>query len=242
MKFNEAQINTADVKAIFKQAEEFRSKPRGLGRFFDKFKKDPIDINDLQQAWADEGYPDDTRDIARILKDHGFAEKEINKVFSKIYGDEEPQGSPAIQKIADYIKTNGLENEIKAIMQRDYGFTESYSRSGKLIVEDIRKVFTNILLEDRNNLDKAVLEHEQKIFGRNRKDSITEKVDLHDVIKSDQYITLLHHLKAKSKDDINITRIKNKVIQSWKRGMKSRKHYDKLLQGINIKIHDIIGK
>jgi hypothetical protein len=69
-----------------------------------------------------------------------------------------------------------------------------------------------------------------------------DEVTLHDVLKSDQYITLLHRLKSSAKDDINVTRIKNKVIQSWKKGMKSRKHYDKLLNTININIGDLIDK
>lgn len=69
-----------------------------------------------------------------------------------------------------------------------------------------------------------------------------EVVTLNDVLKADQYITLLHRLKAHANNDINVTRIKNRVIQSWKKGMKSRKHYDDLLGSINININDLIKK
>lgn len=71
---------------------------------------------------------------------------------------------------------------------------------------------------------------------------LDEFTKLSDVLKSDQYITLLRQLKTDTKDDINITRIKNQVIQSWKKGMKSRKHYDDLLGTININIGDLIDK
>jgi hypothetical protein len=69
-----------------------------------------------------------------------------------------------------------------------------------------------------------------------------DEITLSDVLKSDQYVTLLHRLKADSKDDINITRIKNRVIQSWKKGLTSRKHYGDLLNTINININDLIDE
>jgi hypothetical protein len=67
-----------------------------------------------------------------------------------------------------------------------------------------------------------------------------DEITLSDVLKSNQYIALLHKLKAQANNDINITRIKNQVIQSWKKGMKSRKHYDDLLGSVNLKLHDLI--
>jgi hypothetical protein len=69
---------------------------------------------------------------------------------------------------------------------------------------------------------------------------LDELVDLNDVLKSSQYIKLLRHLKTSSKEDINIQRIKNQVIQSWQKGMKSRKHYSGLLNQLHINLTDII--
>jgi hypothetical protein len=69
-----------------------------------------------------------------------------------------------------------------------------------------------------------------------------DEITLADVLKSDQYLTLLRRLKSNSKDDISVTRIKNQVIQSWKKGMTSRKHYGNLLNTININIGDLIDK
>ena len=69
---------------------------------------------------------------------------------------------------------------------------------------------------------------------------IDEITDLNSILKSDQYISLLRTLKIKAQSDINATRIKNQVIKSWKKGMKSRKHYDTLLSTININLNNLL--
>jgi hypothetical protein len=69
---------------------------------------------------------------------------------------------------------------------------------------------------------------------------IDEIVTLSDVLKASQYIKLLRHLKAHANTDINVTRIKNRVIHSWKKGLKHRKHYDQLLSEIDLSLNDII--
>jgi hypothetical protein len=69
---------------------------------------------------------------------------------------------------------------------------------------------------------------------------LDEIVTLNDVLKANQYIKLLRSLKAHAKNDINITRIKNRVIHSWKKGMKHRKHYDDLLSQINLNLNKLI--
>ena len=61
---NEVQINPADAKSVFRTAAELKNKPSGLGKIFKGLRKDKIDVNDLQQAWKDEGYPDDTDDLS----------------------------------------------------------------------------------------------------------------------------------------------------------------------------------
>lgn len=71
---------------------------------------------------------------------------------------------------------------------------------------------------------------------------LDELVSLNDVLKADQYVRLLRRLKTDAKNNINVTRIKNQIIQSWKKGMKSRKHYDDLLGSIDINIGDLLDK
>lgn len=68
---------------------------------------------------------------------------------------------------------------------------------------------------------------------------LDEIVTLNDVLKANQYIKMLRKLKLKSKSDINVMRIKNQVIKSWKRGMKHRKHFDKLLSEVNLSVTDL---
>jgi len=69
---------------------------------------------------------------------------------------------------------------------------------------------------------------------------LDEIVTLNDVLKADQYMKILGMIKTRAGNDINVTRIKNQVIQSWKKGMKNRKHYDDLLSKIDISLNDLI--
>lgn len=173
MKTNEGRINNADAKAVFKLAADMHNKPSGLGRIFKGLRKDKIDATDLQQAWKDEGYPDDTRDLAAILKGHGFGKKEIDKVFSEVFGGNAEEAgedlSPTIQKIADYAKKNGLAEPLKAFLQREYGFTESYSHEGKAMIEDVRRIFTTIVREERTGRRSLIKTQEQTQLGRTKK-------------------------------------------------------------------------
>ena len=69
---------------------------------------------------------------------------------------------------------------------------------------------------------------------------IDEIVSLGDVLKSNQYIKLLRKLKIKAKNDINVMRIKNRIIQSWKKGLKRRKYFDRLLAEIDTNIDTLL--
>jgi hypothetical protein len=69
---------------------------------------------------------------------------------------------------------------------------------------------------------------------------LDEIVSLNDVLKADQYIKLLRMIKPSAGNDISVTRIKNQVMQSWKKGMTARKHYDSLLNQINLSLNDLI--
>jgi argonaute-like protein implicated in RNA metabolism and viral defense len=64
-------------------------------------------------------------------------------------------------------------------------------------------------------------------------------VSLNDVLKSAQFIKLLRRLKVRS-NDLNTTRIKNRIIQAWKQGKKSRKHFDSLLAEIDTNVDTLL--
>lgn len=70
---------------------------------------------------------------------------------------------------------------------------------------------------------------------------LDEIVSLNDVLNSASFIKLINGLKAKPQD-LNVTRIKNQVLQSWQKGMRSRKHYDSLLGQIDISLNQLIDK
>lgn len=170
----ESQINPPDVKSIFKGATDLRSKPTGFGRIFKRLRKEKIELSDLQQAWKDDGFSDDTRDINRILLDQGFSNEEIKKVFAEVFGKsdtttgyEEPVASAAINKIAEYAKKNGLSDSLIAFMEQEFGKELGIER--KATTEDIRYIFTRILQEERPNRHLLIQQQEQTQFGRKRK-------------------------------------------------------------------------
>lgn len=69
---------------------------------------------------------------------------------------------------------------------------------------------------------------------------LDEIVSLSDILKGSQYIKLLRNLRRRVGKGISVTRIKNQVIRSWKKGMTSRKHYDSLLREIDLNIDDVL--
>ncbi len=172
---NEKEINRADVNAVFNIASDMRENPSGPSKYFKSLRKDKIDVGDLQKAWQEAGYPDDIRDIESILANHGYSKKEINKVFAGAFGSagknsyNEPEASPVIQQIADYAKQQGLDKDLIAFMQKEYGFKESHEFEGKAVIEDVRKIFTSIVHEERTDRHKLIRNEEQRILGRNRK-------------------------------------------------------------------------
>lgn len=70
---------------------------------------------------------------------------------------------------------------------------------------------------------------------------LDELVTLNDVLNSDSFIKLIDMIKSKPQN-LNVTRIKNQVLKSWQKGMRSRKHYDSLLSQIDISLNQIIDK
>jgi len=70
---------------------------------------------------------------------------------------------------------------------------------------------------------------------------LDEIVTLNDVLDSAAFIQLMNTIKAKPQD-LNVTRIKNQVLKSWQKGMRSRKHYDSLLGQIDISLNQLIDK
>lgn len=69
---------------------------------------------------------------------------------------------------------------------------------------------------------------------------IDEVVSLQSVLKANQYLKLLRRLSAKSVQNINAARIKNKIIKSWRRGKKNKKYFDSLLAEIDTNVDTLL--
>jgi len=106
--------------------------------------------------------------------------------------DDKPEITPAIAKIAEYAKEHNLTDELLAYMQQEFGEelnkvedeepkNPSKGMFGKAIdwaknkfgrtatVEDVRHIFTAIVLKERTQRHVRIKEEEKKIFGRSRK-------------------------------------------------------------------------
>jgi hypothetical protein len=256
----EAIITNADAEALFKDAANLRSKSSGLGKLFPGLRKEKIELEDLRKAWANglegdgsDGYSNDTHDIKQILLKFGFGEKEINKVFAEVFKSDKtgydeiqdaPAGSKAVQKVADLAKKHGLTKQLKAFLEQEFAEDLRIDKK-KVTTEEIKKLFNEMLHENRSERMKLIGIQENSYLGRQRKSSrdVDEdlKVSLSDVINSASFIKLMGSIKAKPQD-LHVTKIKNQVLKSWKNGMRSRKHYDSLLGQLNISLNQIIGE
>jgi len=170
-----------------------------------KLSKESISIEDLRQAWKEAGYPSDTQEIGDILENFGFEENDVNRVFNEILGgydvegDDKPRDeppSPAIIKIAEYAKKNGLKDELIAFLQQNYGdeledepedepeeIADEPKKGmfgrmkdlGKSIfgrkatTEEVRQIFTAMLQEERSMRHILIKEQDKRDLGRQRK-------------------------------------------------------------------------
>lgn len=177
---NEEQIHSSEIKAALQGAATLRNNPGLLGKM-PGLRKDKIDINDLQKAWKDAGYPDDTRDISAILsRQFGYSGAEIKKIFAKVFGAsnnskgyEEPVASPTIQNIVNYAKKNGIADDLKLFMKNEFGeelgLVKKNMFGRKIATEEVKQIFTSALQEDRSDRLKNIHNIEQIQLGRIKK-------------------------------------------------------------------------
>ncbi|HEY6436682.1 MAG TPA: hypothetical protein VIY47_08830 [Ignavibacteriaceae bacterium] len=146
----------------------------------------------MQKAWRDAKFPSDTDDIYRILVKHGFSDKEIKRVFDQVLGgDSQEQAkqakqanqkvTPAVKKIAAYIKKAGLTDDIKEFMREVFGEELGLTKKPgmfdkvkkffgkKAVAEDIRAIFTAIVKEERTGRVGLLRSYDRAHLGRNKK-------------------------------------------------------------------------
>lgn len=180
-----AALNEADA---ITEAVVTRPEVMDIFHNISSLSKNSIDVSDLQRAWKDKKYPNDTADIYAILSRHGFRDKEIDRVFSEVLGDggdgneeDMPEISPASRKIAEFVKKNGLVDDVKEFLKSEFGEELGLSKKPsmfdkikrhfgkKTVAEDVRAIFTAIVKEERANRTLLLRAHENTHLGRMKK-------------------------------------------------------------------------
>ena len=187
---SEEQISKDQVRDILSTAAKTRA--------HSILRKDRINLTDLQQSWKDINFSLDTDDIGKLLKRTGYSEEEINAVFNKVldgvdtdneYEDtDEVPAADAIMKIAEYAKQHGLSDELIQFMEARYSdelidqpeqpdpgifskaknwFSKKFNRTAT--VEEVREIFSAILLTERTLKNRLIKEEEKRNLGRSKK-------------------------------------------------------------------------
>ena len=66
-------------------------------------------------------------------------------------------------------KKNNFDKELIKFMEREFGFNESYTYQSKLVIEDIRQIFTEIIKEERTDRIELIRQQDNNRLGRKRK-------------------------------------------------------------------------
>jgi hypothetical protein len=158
-KITEQQVSSSDISALFKAATEPKKQSGLLGKLLGGKDRPKLTVDELQQAWKEEGYPDDIRDITAILKSKGYDGRDIQSIISDVLGSSgENASTDAVTRVVSFVKKNGIEQEVLAFLKKEYNLNESS--------QDIFKIFKEIVKEDRVGLKRDT---EKSQIGRNKK-------------------------------------------------------------------------
>jgi len=196
---NESRIDRNETKAILQSIIDNKS--------YGKLKNKNITLQDLQKAWKDTGFSNNTQNIGDLLKKYGFGDTEIHRVFNNIlggnsdYDEDEDENAPPLKpnpqviEFAKYIKTHGYTDAVIEYLKTEFSDEVNPPQSsapheepetqgflGKAMnwaknkfgkktatVEEVRHIFTAMLLEDRTMQQEYINEIEKQLLGRSRK-------------------------------------------------------------------------
>jgi hypothetical protein len=175
----EAIIKKYEAEEVFKDV---------INQSRSNYGQSKITLDQLKDAWAKAGYPDDTDDIGEMLQGMGYDSETVSEVINNVIGNEDEEDSSesrhrstsnAIVKIAAYIKKAGLTDEITQFMQENFaeelkpkqsmwqkakGFGKNLFGK-KATNEDVKQIFT-LMLKENINIVKTI---EYAKLGRNKK-------------------------------------------------------------------------
>lgn len=173
-KLSEGYVSKFDVEDTLKAAAELNPERNSWYKGGLK-KRQKVSLPDLQKAWALDGYPEDSKKIAAILKSFGYSSGEIRKVYSTVfdtkYGRYDTENSPAVTKMASFIMKYDYTAEVLHYLEGQYGFggDDDNEENDKAVTEQVREIFERILREERNGLPQLQKEFEKQSLGRHRK-------------------------------------------------------------------------
>lgn len=104
------------------------------------------------------------------------------------------------------------------------------------VFEQIKRL--RVLTEKSQNVSDLLLILAGKHIGICMR--LDEIVSLNNVLSMNQYLKLLSRVSTKLGSDIDTTHLKNQIIQSWKKGLKTRKFYNDLLSTVNVSLSDLL--
>jgi uncharacterized protein YbbK (DUF523 family) len=172
----ETDLSTRQINNLFQTTSQVDPKGRIFGNIKSKFsgnKTPKPTVQSLQQEWARAGYPENSEDLTKILRQAGYRNSEVDKIFKEVFNTGKDQSqqasSKAVTDIAEYIKQNNLTDEILKFMSETYGFKESYSYTGKVMVAEVKEIFTKIVNEEGLGRQQQIRSFERTNLGRTRK-------------------------------------------------------------------------
>lgn len=189
----EERINSDQAKKIFQgvidNKEYGRLKNKNLTiNDLQKVWKDrgfPLDTQDIGDILKRVGFGD--KEIHRVFDSVMGGNADYNQDDDQ---DIPKKPSPAVLKIAEYIQKNGLRDEIMAYMEQEFGeelkptaptekdpglvgkaMNWAKNKFGKkqATVEEVREIFTAMVLEERTMRDECIKQVETTLLGRSRK-------------------------------------------------------------------------
>lgn len=212
------QLSKPEIKQVFYQ----------LGNPTDRYGK-------LLDAWRSAGYPNTEPALVKLLTSQGYTRGQVQQVlngYPDVAGHSE-QAVKLIHSLYKHIVDNNLADEVRTEMQARYGFGQPQPKKGRMGYDIIKNLFKKISEEDLHAPPEQMV-----ALGRQSK--YNSCCDTDEVLSEEQYQALLHELDRRLMNRLSASRIKRRVMKSWRRGMHRRTHYDDILRKVDLSLRDLV--
>lgn len=190
---------------------------------------------ELLTAWQKDGSKTDVQYVKQFLNNYGITPEQVDEIFNDVFNSEDDSDGEAgsnkthvILKIAAFAKKNGHTEELINYMKEMYG-------------DELGLNKPEGFASRAKNFAKNIFKEDMKL-GRNRKPLLVREATVDDVLRIDQYVKIMSHINPETHSEIGSARTKGRIMESWQKGNRSKKHYGDLLGRIDINIDDLINK